>query len=349
MQVIQTEFAHGSQVRPQEQSFRTLARHLQLRLRYARLKVDHGWQKQSINEVENLYFHQHHFRNASAKQAELRPTPVDAPQTDVQASASKVQDISSSVSVFSSRQTPSEILVLRPPEVQKERERPNNDNPIDSKLDDVRVLDAALRNPQIPQSSSPDGRPSTTSVPAQDREDLAPGTPQSSKPHETVSGDVSSASGHPISSATTTAGSTVEGQNVEEAGDRPSQVHEDGEAHTSSPAPSGPRTATTSSSSAHVYAADAPISSSSHGARKQASSSQSSQDAQAADSGRTSVLTYDSFWSSHSSSVVTHGFGPPYAPSAQPNSRTVEQPQATMIPAKRPAPTDTDTAMLESR
>ncbi|KAI5118947.1 hypothetical protein M0805_006293 [Coniferiporia weirii] len=33
---------------------------LQLRLQYARLKVDHGWQKQSLNEVENLYFHHRH-------------------------------------------------------------------------------------------------------------------------------------------------------------------------------------------------------------------------------------------------------------------------------------------------
>ncbi|KAJ7242943.1 hypothetical protein C8J57DRAFT_447190 [Mycena rebaudengoi] len=35
-----------------------LLRQLQLRLQYARLKVDHGWQKQRLNEVENLYFHQ---------------------------------------------------------------------------------------------------------------------------------------------------------------------------------------------------------------------------------------------------------------------------------------------------
>ncbi|KAL5520672.1 hypothetical protein ACEPAF_2673 [Sanghuangporus sanghuang] len=348
MQVIQTEFAQGSQVRPQEQPFRTLARHLQLRLRYARLKVDHGWQKQSINEVENLYFHQHHFRSASTKQAEFRPTPVNAPQTDVQASISKAQDISSSISVFNSRQTPSEILVLRLPQVQKEQERLDNNGSIESKQDDVSVPDAAFRDPQIPQTSSHDGQPSTTPVPAQNRVDFAPGTPQSSKPHETVSGDVSPASGHFVSGATTTAASTAEGQYVEEADDRPSQVHEDGEAHGSSPAQSGLRTATTPSSSTHVYAADAPVSSSSHGAREQASSSQSSQGAQATGSSRTSALTYDSFWSSHSSSVVTYGFGP-YAPSAQPNSRPVGQPQTMVVPAKRPAPTDTDTAMLESR
>ncbi|KAH9167056.1 hypothetical protein EDB89DRAFT_1999540 [Lactarius sanguifluus] len=34
-----------------------LSKQLQIRLQYARLKVEHGWQRQSLNEVENLYFH----------------------------------------------------------------------------------------------------------------------------------------------------------------------------------------------------------------------------------------------------------------------------------------------------
>ena len=33
---------------------------LQVRLAYARLKVEHGWQRQTLTEVENLYFR--HFR-----------------------------------------------------------------------------------------------------------------------------------------------------------------------------------------------------------------------------------------------------------------------------------------------
>ncbi|KAI0682922.1 hypothetical protein BC835DRAFT_797353 [Cytidiella melzeri] len=33
-----------------------LCSQLRLRLQYAKLKVDHGWQKQTLNEVENLYF-----------------------------------------------------------------------------------------------------------------------------------------------------------------------------------------------------------------------------------------------------------------------------------------------------
>ncbi|KAF5309863.1 hypothetical protein D9619_010507 [Psilocybe cf. subviscida] len=48
-----------------------LSRQLQMRLQYARLKVEHGWQKQSLNEVENLYFHSSHLRGPKSL-----PTPA---------------------------------------------------------------------------------------------------------------------------------------------------------------------------------------------------------------------------------------------------------------------------------
>ncbi|KAI6126898.1 hypothetical protein F5141DRAFT_362433 [Pisolithus sp. B1] len=41
-----------------------LSKQLQMRLRYARLKVEYGWQRQSLNEVENLYFHHSHLRTS---------------------------------------------------------------------------------------------------------------------------------------------------------------------------------------------------------------------------------------------------------------------------------------------
>lgn len=44
-----------------------LSKQLQMRLQYARLKVEYGWQRQNLNEVENLYFHNSHLRS-------LRPT-----------------------------------------------------------------------------------------------------------------------------------------------------------------------------------------------------------------------------------------------------------------------------------
>ncbi|KAG6840256.1 hypothetical protein C0991_007913 [Blastosporella zonata] len=49
-----------------------LSRQLQMRLQYARLKVQYGWQKQNLNEVENLYFHHSHQRG---------PKPTTSPST----------------------------------------------------------------------------------------------------------------------------------------------------------------------------------------------------------------------------------------------------------------------------
>ncbi|KAH0831061.1 hypothetical protein J3R83DRAFT_13584 [Lanmaoa asiatica] len=40
-----------------------LSKQLQMRLQYAKLKVEHGWQRQNLNEVENLYFHHSHLRS----------------------------------------------------------------------------------------------------------------------------------------------------------------------------------------------------------------------------------------------------------------------------------------------
>ncbi|KAI0644279.1 hypothetical protein C8Q79DRAFT_1012070 [Trametes meyenii] len=47
-----------------------LSGQLRLRLQYAKLKVEHGWQKQSLSEVENLYFRHTHL---------TRPYPVISP------------------------------------------------------------------------------------------------------------------------------------------------------------------------------------------------------------------------------------------------------------------------------
>ncbi|KAL0959398.1 hypothetical protein HGRIS_014647 [Hohenbuehelia grisea] len=72
-----------------------LSRQLQMRLQYARLKVDHGW-RQTLNEVENLYFH--HSTNRGPKtlpgapsvMSGLGPNSVDptSPGRPVQSSLS---------------------------------------------------------------------------------------------------------------------------------------------------------------------------------------------------------------------------------------------------------------------
>ncbi|XP_006457470.1 hypothetical protein AGABI2DRAFT_123334 [Agaricus bisporus var. bisporus H97] len=56
-----------------------LSRQLQMRLQYARLKVEHGWQRQNLNEVENLYFHHSH---RGTKTHHSRPSLVVIPSDD---------------------------------------------------------------------------------------------------------------------------------------------------------------------------------------------------------------------------------------------------------------------------
>ncbi|KAN0109547.1 hypothetical protein V8E52_009190 [Russula decolorans] len=56
----------------------TLSKQLQIRLQYARLKVEHGWQRQSLNEVENLYFHHSTLKGKSKALRPLSSAPTTA-------------------------------------------------------------------------------------------------------------------------------------------------------------------------------------------------------------------------------------------------------------------------------
>ncbi|SPO28461.1 uncharacterized protein UTRI_04858 [Ustilago trichophora] len=59
-----------SKARKQAQAQRTrlvaLSKHLMTRLQYANFKVEHGWSKQSLSEVENLYYRQHQSSSATS-------------------------------------------------------------------------------------------------------------------------------------------------------------------------------------------------------------------------------------------------------------------------------------------
>ncbi|KZT64579.1 hypothetical protein DAEQUDRAFT_602666 [Daedalea quercina L-15889] len=56
---------------------RAKANYLRLRLQYARLKVEHGWQRQTLNEVENLYFrHTHKSRPPTTSKSGARRNVV---------------------------------------------------------------------------------------------------------------------------------------------------------------------------------------------------------------------------------------------------------------------------------
>lgn len=64
-----------------------LSKQLQMRLQYAKLKVEHGWQRQNLNEVENLYFHHSQVRGlrpvVPAKTVPLLSTNSLPPTTSV--------------------------------------------------------------------------------------------------------------------------------------------------------------------------------------------------------------------------------------------------------------------------
>ncbi|KAI6015256.1 hypothetical protein F5J12DRAFT_816948 [Pisolithus orientalis] len=67
-----------------------LSKQLQMRLRYARLKVDYGWQRQSLNEVENLYFHHSHLRTSRVAPP---PATVTKPHTTNVGDAKEVSSL----------------------------------------------------------------------------------------------------------------------------------------------------------------------------------------------------------------------------------------------------------------
>ncbi|OSD00105.1 hypothetical protein PYCCODRAFT_1350006, partial [Trametes coccinea BRFM310] len=70
-----------------------LSGQLRLRLQYAKLKVEHGWQRQSLSEVENLYFRHTHL---------TRPYPVISPGGRRNGRTASSNGVASSASQFSS-------------------------------------------------------------------------------------------------------------------------------------------------------------------------------------------------------------------------------------------------------
>ncbi|KIJ16280.1 hypothetical protein PAXINDRAFT_168443, partial [Paxillus involutus ATCC 200175] len=79
-----------------------------MRLQYAKLKVEHGWQRQNLNEVENLYFHHSHLRNmqpsAVGKAHYANVTSVSTPVSE--SAAPMVVDASSDIQLSTSPGVP---------------------------------------------------------------------------------------------------------------------------------------------------------------------------------------------------------------------------------------------------
>ncbi|KAG8215961.1 hypothetical protein J3R82DRAFT_7943 [Butyriboletus roseoflavus] len=92
-----------------------LSKQLQMRLQYAKLKVEHGWQRQNLNEVENLYFHHSHLRSMRQRShhATVTETHVQSPASSAVPDRTvgpspSVNDASSSGSISPPSQSSSE-------------------------------------------------------------------------------------------------------------------------------------------------------------------------------------------------------------------------------------------------
>ncbi|KAG7095069.1 hypothetical protein E1B28_005859 [Marasmius oreades] len=110
-----------------------LSRQLQLRLQYARLKVEHGWQNQNLNEVENLYFRHSHTRPRQSPKDPTLITLSVPPATHRSPSVAEVRTTSQSNNI-----------VAEPLETAETKDTPSQPSPA-----------CKSPTPQAPPSKSP--------------------------------------------------------------------------------------------------------------------------------------------------------------------------------------------------
>ncbi|QRW13295.1 hypothetical protein RhiLY_12294 [Ceratobasidium sp. AG-Ba] len=97
-----------------------LSRQLKTRLQFARLKVDYGWTRQSLNEVENLYFHLSRARptyQQPQQRAETATSPVPSPSTPPTAVATPTESQEQESQEQSTRATQIESPSLLAPQM----------------------------------------------------------------------------------------------------------------------------------------------------------------------------------------------------------------------------------------
>ncbi|QRW25970.1 hypothetical protein RhiXN_11047 [Rhizoctonia solani] len=87
-----------------------LSRQLKTRLQFARLKVDYGWTRQSLNEVENLYFHLSRARPVpqSPTRTEKQEVKAAGPSTPPMLATTPVQEPSEASTAPSTQSTQEE-------------------------------------------------------------------------------------------------------------------------------------------------------------------------------------------------------------------------------------------------
>ncbi|KAF8908182.1 hypothetical protein CPB84DRAFT_1744354 [Gymnopilus junonius] len=260
-----------------------LSRQLQMRLQYARLKVEHGWQKQNLNEVENLYFHSSHLRGSKAI-----PAPTLATTQQQQSSFSTPQP-SFSQSSISFRLGPSTL-----------GKNTVNANVVDD------------QNPNLVSQEDLGSHPASPSIPTPDNTSSIPSIDSSGRfnpPDDTTAMAVDSQGRIPSGSTTNSVPVPHNGLPVDvnvvsvvsptpaislspaEGSQSPVDLSLSTVNHYQSVKPSRPRTQKASSGSRAI-------------------SSLTAKDM--FNFGSSSTLTYDSFWSSHSGSTTPR---PPPRPS----------------------------------
>ncbi|PFH51635.1 hypothetical protein AMATHDRAFT_46976 [Amanita thiersii Skay4041] len=275
-----------------------LTRQLQLRLQYAKLKVDHGWvvlshfsmictliwykqQKQNLNEVENLYFHHSHLKAPKAHRPPLTSATIATTTTSLTNSNPSLP--------------PTLLLPI-----------PTNSNP-------ASTTDAIEKNRMVGSPSSPFGDPGLLAV--------APHTTILPTPHNDITPSYLQMSAQDIHDASTSPSSQIsESHSTQEQGltqndySTVSSVSPATEnwlerlapflqqSLNSSPFSNNsfplPPSASSSATSFHNLSTTNTAFSSSHYTHPQ-SISFSPLPNSATSSAPTSELTYDSFWSNH--------------------------------------------------
>ncbi|KAG8918287.1 hypothetical protein FRC02_002488, partial [Tulasnella sp. 418] len=161
-----------------------LTRQLVLRLQYAQLKVKHGWTRQTLNEVENLYFH--HYRTndtTTSTSAPGRPAhPKPYPTTTWRVSGTDTT--SQSANPSSSDPSSSSSLPIRNPPITVSK-------PADNQGPSASSSSLGPLNPSTPGPSTPrqlvpiapaPPRPSASPIPSQSSGAAGPSNPHKHSP-----------------------------------------------------------------------------------------------------------------------------------------------------------------------
>ncbi|PPQ71510.1 hypothetical protein CVT26_010381 [Gymnopilus dilepis] len=254
-----------------------LSRQLQMRLQYARLKVEHGWQKQNLNEVENLYFHNSYLRGPKPPSATLATT-----QHQQQSSFPTTQTTFSQSSTISFRLGSTSLARAAP-----------NSNAVNDQNTNLVSQESTTPHPGSLTRHTPDNISSNPNSDASSR---------SHPPDDATVTVIGSQGGTPSGTSMTNSVPGPQSVSTVDVNMLPGQSP--GPVHSLTPS-QGSQSPVDSPSSLNHY--QTTKTSRPRSSQKASSGSKSIPSLTAKDMfnfGSTSTLTYDSFWSSHSGSTT---------------------------------------------